>query len=391
MIKVFRPFWSYDVKKTEKWLSTMAENGYQLVKLNRWTRCFFFRQDEPKMMTYRIGFEKMQGMQLPSSLLNDNWVKVTQNGNWYFLTNEEHPQQIKTSPVRDGIIKHNRIIMFIFTAIFVYLTAIALFNLSMMGMVLFANVPVEVEPSPLWSLTYTALAIAIGVYILSLYSIIKIKKSNRDLSGGSQREPQRVKLIGERWSKEKEKKLKRSGQMVVKRKFGWMFSPDKLEIWLEKMEELGFNLYRIGSGGKAFYFIKGNPRKVRYCAIYSNLSNESFFDFIRETEWGQVYISNSSLQNWTIWSREYTDNEKRPQIFSENSQQLQHARRVAIGYTMMFLPLAALYIFMCLFSNHLPKINLAIYMLGIFIWCYYIVRIWLYYIRQRKQKEVRSL
>ena len=269
----------------------MAENGYKLVKLNRWTRCFFFCQDEPKMMAYRIGFDKIQGTTLPYSLLNDDWVKVTQNGNWYFLSNEKHPEQIKTSPVRDGIIKHNRIIMYIFTGIFVYLTAIALFNLAIMGSALFANVPVEVEPSPLWILTYTALAIAIGVYILSLYLIIKIKKSNGDLSRGNQRETHGLKVTEERWSKEEEKQLKRTGHMVVKRKFGWMFSPDKLEIWLEKMEELGFNLYRIGSGGKAFYFIKGNPRKVRYCAIYSNLSNESFFDFIRETEWSQVYVT----------------------------------------------------------------------------------------------------
>ena len=59
MMKVFRPFWSYDVKKTELWLSYMAKKGYFLVELNRWTRCFFFRQGESKSITYRIGYDKM--------------------------------------------------------------------------------------------------------------------------------------------------------------------------------------------------------------------------------------------------------------------------------------------------------------------------------------------
>jgi hypothetical protein len=192
-------------------------------------------------------------------------------------------------------------------------------------------------------------------------------------------------------SKEKEKKLKRSGQLVVKRKFGWMYAPDKLEKWLEKMEELGFNLYRIGNGGTVFYFIKGSPRRVRYCAEYQNLSDKSYFDFLRETGWNQVYRSYSSIQRWTIWSCEYADGEKRPQIYSETSHQLKHARRVAMVYTMMFLPIVVLYIFMGLFLNNLPKMNMVIYLLCIFVFGSYIVRIWLYYIRLRKQKDFRSL
>lgn len=48
MIKVFRPFWSYDVKKTEVWLSEMAMKGYHFAELNRWTRCFYFHSGVSK-------------------------------------------------------------------------------------------------------------------------------------------------------------------------------------------------------------------------------------------------------------------------------------------------------------------------------------------------------
>ncbi|MBS4022790.1 MAG: DUF2812 domain-containing protein [Dethiobacter sp.] len=31
--KVFRPFWSYDVQATDKWLTAMAAKGYHLQSL----------------------------------------------------------------------------------------------------------------------------------------------------------------------------------------------------------------------------------------------------------------------------------------------------------------------------------------------------------------------
>lgn len=92
----------------------MAENGYFLVKINRGTRHFFFQQNEPKKVTYRIGYDKMQGDSLSKGLVVEGWTKVLRCGNWYVTANEKHLEQIKTSPIREGIIKHNRIIMYIF-------------------------------------------------------------------------------------------------------------------------------------------------------------------------------------------------------------------------------------------------------------------------------------
>ncbi|WP_245850730.1 DUF2812 domain-containing protein [Paenibacillus herberti] len=80
--KVFKPFWSYDVQKTEEWLSSMAEKGHELVKINRGTRKFYFQQGESRKRTYRIGFDKNQTNSLSKSLLEGGWVKLLQSGNW---------------------------------------------------------------------------------------------------------------------------------------------------------------------------------------------------------------------------------------------------------------------------------------------------------------------
>lgn len=397
MIKVFRPFWSYDVRKTEIWLSDMAKKGYLLVGLNRFTRCFFFRQGQSKSLTYRIGYDKTRGSSLSKSLLNEGWINVLRKGNWYVISNEKSLEQIKTSSVREGIIKRNRTIMYIFSGLLIYLTAIAIFNLVMISLTLFQNVTVEVVESPMWILTYSLLVVAIAIYVLSIYSVIKINKTNKYLINEKTNKPQGGNLILGRLSKEKEKQLKLSGQMIVKRKFGWMYSPDRLEKWLETMEKLGYNLYRVSRTGTAFYFIISSPRQVSYCVDYQNISDESYYDVHRDAGWNNVFSSYSSLQKWTIWSREYSEGEERPQIYSDRFHHLKHAKRVAITYTILFLPLVIMYIFnVWLFigemsnngTTRMSLINTILFLFCIFVFGSFTVRTWLYYTRLRKRYDL---
>ncbi|MEY9094068.1 DUF2812 domain-containing protein [Paenibacillus sp. RC84] len=394
--KVFRPFWSYDVQKTEEWLSSMTEKGHELVKINRGTRHFFFQQGEPRKRTYRIGFNNIQTNSLSRALLDDGWVKISQSGNWYVTANEQPLEQIKTFPVREGIVKHNKTILYIFASILIYLTAIALFNLILGSVIFFQDVPGHFVESPLWILTYFLIGIGIALWVLTLYSVIKINKTNKKLIGEN---IQRKELLGRqqvdrRLSKDEEKRLRRSGQLIVKRRLGWMYAPDKLEKWLEAMEEHGLNLYRVGKTGTVFYFTMGSPRKVSYCADYQTIADEGYFDIHRDAGWKSAFISTSSIQKWTLWSREYSMDEEQPQIYSDKSHQLKHARRIAITYSCMFLPLMILYIFIIganihLMSNHnldkLQIINMILFVVLILILGSFSIRTWLYYRRLSKR------
>ncbi|MFF2450085.1 DUF2812 domain-containing protein [Neobacillus sp. NPDC058068] len=397
--KVMRPFWSYDVQKTEKWLSSMAENGYLLVKINRVTRCFFFLQAEPKKLTYRIGYDKMQGESLSRGLLAEGWTKVLRTGHWFVTSNEKPMEQIKTSSVREGIIKHNRIIMYIFGGIVGYFSIAAMFFLSIFGMIFFSSdSQVEVEDSPYWIFTYLYFGAVIAIFVLALYSVIKIHRTNKnlikektardDLHNGFQTEGKP--------SKAEEKQLKRSGQLIVKRKLGWMYAPDKLEYWLEEMEEQGYYLYRVSKTGTVFHFLIGRPRKVSYCADYQNIADESYFDIHREAGWKSVFKSLGSLQKWSIWSREYSEGEERPQIYSDKTNQLKHARKIAIAYSCLFLPLIIAYLlnlgigFDLVIHNKVDKmriITLIIMVIAILSFGSYTIRTWLYYYRLKKRYD----
>jgi hypothetical protein len=390
MSKVFRPFWSYDVEKTEEWLSAMAEKGLFLVKLNRWKRIFLFSKGVPKKITYRINYVKIRGESLSKSLLDGGWEKVLHCGKWQVCSNGNTIEQVKTFPVREGVIKHNRKIMYIFYSVLIYLSWIAFFNIALISYSFFQNVPINVVESPLWILTYTFIGIAIIIFMLAAYSVGKIKKTNKHLINKEQYKPHVGNNIGGRLSKEKEKSLKFSGQLVVKRKFGWMYAPDRLEKWLVTMEEQGLNLYRVSKTGTAFYFIKGSPRRISYCVDYQNISSESYFDFFRSAGWMSVFISLSSLQKWTIWSREYSEIEEQPQIYSDKTNHLKHARRIATAYSLLFLPMIIMSMLNLgivieeISNSNMSKLNMltiVLYVICLIIFGSYTARTWLYYIR----------
>ena len=274
--KVIRPFWSYDVQRTEAWLLSMAEQGYDLVKINRVIRCFYFQQGKPRKRTYRIEFDKNKFHSLPKGLVEDGWTKVLQSGKWHVLANEKPLDQLKAFPVREGIIKHNKLIKYISTGIFIYLTAPTLLYI-ILGLVMYLNnILGEIVESPYWIITYFSIGIGIVLWVLALYSIITIHKTNKNLIEESidQTVLEGKNTTERALNKDEEKLLKPSDQLITKRNFGWMYAPDKLKKWLEAMEERGFNLYHIGRTGTVFYFIVGSPRKISYCADYQNIADE---------------------------------------------------------------------------------------------------------------------
>ncbi|MFZ3591275.1 hypothetical protein ACOI1C_19035 [Bacillus sp. DJP31] len=168
-----------------------------------------------------------------------------QRGNWHVIMIEKSHEQIKTSSVREGIIKRNRLIIHIFIGTIIYLSFMAVNMLALIIPTQFLDVLVTVVESPLWILTYTVLGMSIALYLLAIYSIGKLYKTKKKLINEKQTKPQSGNQKEEKLRKQQEKDLKRSGKLVVKRKFGWMYAPDKLEEWLEKMEQKGFNLHRV--------------------------------------------------------------------------------------------------------------------------------------------------
>ena len=109
-LKYFKPFWSFDVKSFEEWLSYMANEGIVLSKADFNLRIFTFEEGEPKKLTYRIQYLQSFDGSLPVGLLNDGWIVRTYNPRWYIAENIKGESDITVMPSRDCILKKNRII-----------------------------------------------------------------------------------------------------------------------------------------------------------------------------------------------------------------------------------------------------------------------------------------
>ncbi|MFA9556981.1 DUF2812 domain-containing protein [Evansella sp. AB-rgal1] len=399
--KVFRPFWSYDVIKTEEWLSSMSEQGYHFTGLKRHTRQFYFQYGDPDTFTYEICFDKYQSSQLPKALIEDGWDKVFQSKSWFVISNKKPRKEIKTSSVRENIIKRNRINYYIYCGLLAYFIMIAFINSMFLIPAYISSEGIEVVESPLWAVTYTLFGLYIALIVISIYSIWKIGKTNKQLIN-EMNVPNDVldtnrTSMGMIVSREEKRRLQQqTNTLIKKRKLNWMYSPDKLEKWLEDMEEQGYNLYGVNRLGTVFYFQKGKPRMMSYCTEYQNFAKESSFSIHEDVGWKHVFSTKYSMQKWTIWSQEYTKGDEKPEIYSDQSTRLKQAKKIASSYSLLFLPLVLMYVYI-LYSSidmmirrdidiyTINGINVILFALLILIFGSNVAKTWLYYLRLKNK------
>lgn len=372
MISKFRPFWSLDIVKTETWLKTMAAKGYHFVQVNFRTSTFVFAIGDPKETTYRIGYDKTQAIALSQTMLADGWSKVFRYKNWYFAANQNPEELVKTFPARDGLFRRNRTITFILGGIALYCGFSTLMIVLISLFAAFRGVPVTIVPSPFWAITVVYWA----AIIFTACCWIRFTRSNKL-------------LYQQHWARGGEKVSAKPWD-IVRWKFTWQYSPDRLESWLEEMELQGFNLQSVGKLGTNFYFTQGNSRRVKYCADYQNLTDQNYLAAHSEAGWQLMFSSFSSFMKWTLWAQEYKEGQPPPRMYSDNFHLLKHARKIAITHSLCFLPIILFY---CLImvenvsrmlrygTESINWFTLVVFGILILEFGTFTVRTWLYYRR----------
>ncbi|WP_170885647.1 DUF2812 domain-containing protein [Bacillus alkalicellulosilyticus] len=345
---IFRPMWSFDVAKTEEWLGEMSKQGFHFVQLKKNLRLFVFKKGEPQEKTYKIDYEKGQKDRLPQSLSADGWTLVCKSSRWYIISNQKSASLIKTTPVRNGIIQRNQKWYYIHCGFLLFLATTGFGHLiNLLSFQSYPEVISETTAPQSFSLPVVGVLFFGGMLaFLSIYSVTSIRKSNRSFY---EQEPvidhyTDGVVEGETpFSMEEEAQLKKHHKIIVKRKIGWFYSPDKMEKWLEDMEANGLHLYRVSWSGISFYFRVGRPRNMSYCIEYQGIVKRESIDLHKEMGWKCAYSSSTGLQKWIIWSQEYLSTEKKPLLYSDPETKQKQAKKVAITYCSMFLPLALSY------------------------------------------------
>ncbi|MDD3959147.1 MAG: DUF2812 domain-containing protein [Oscillospiraceae bacterium] len=336
---IFRPFWSFDVVKTEKWLSAMHAKGYALQKIRFAARQFVFEKSEPMQMFYRIVFDKHTNGAPEIVLQDDAYDQVCFSKNFYVLRTEQTAPA--TTPSYDGFLKRNKMIgmvtgylLLFFIGFYfpiVMITTILLVGFSSFNL-------------------YDAIAALIGFIILLLTLLPNIlifftlRKTNRELE----------KLCGDTLdlsftlpkdtliSKSESDRLRKSGLLIKRTKLAWQYAPDKVEIWLEKMAQDGYRLIKLSKLGLSFYFLKVEPYKSKFHVDYQNKTDPSYYNLNNDAGWKLFFTSLSRFQNLSVWGQEYTD--EPPMFYSDSESQIKHARNFALTYSLCFFPVCILYI-----------------------------------------------
>ena len=125
------------------------------------------------------------------------------------------------------------------------------------------------------------------------------------------------------------------------RKWWWAWEPEKIEDWLEAKEAQGWHAVSGSGIGVKYCFVRGVPRKVRYCADYQNKVTAEYERLFNDAGWELLY----KTQGWYIWRKNY--DEERPEIYYDVESAIDRNQRVMmllIALGMLQLPCLFLFI-----------------------------------------------
>ncbi|MHA6259154.1 DUF2812 domain-containing protein [Sporosarcina sp. CAU 1771] len=319
MIKKWRPFWSYDVEKTEKWLSLNAAEGKKLVGVNPNSRMFVFEEAEREKVDYQVVYDRTHAG-LPRALGESGWVKSITEGNWKFIKNGE--ESIQSFPSREGILRRNRLHSNIVTVVAFFSGMQSILLVLLLLVLIFSGEPIEGEGQLLWVLGLPILQSLVVVF-LAVYTSIKLRRFENKFFETS---------IDEQTTK---------GETFVKWKFGWMYAPDLIENWLSDMAAKGNHLVRVGKPGTRFIFEKGAPKHVSYLYDYQLKTSPDYYDIHKSAGWQLKFTTQFSFTKYSIWQKDYEVGEKKPEFTYDALEKKAQVRRVVISSMTLTLYLLA--------------------------------------------------
>ena len=318
-----RLFWSYDVEKTESWLAEMAMLGNQLTHVDLQTRMFSFEKGECEKVTYQVVFDKSKS-ELSKRLAETGWRNVFSKGNWQFLKNEE--KTITVYPVRENILKRNRLHWTIFTGLSILYGMQFLLMITLLMIILSVNGGMG-QFSPTWIMMSFYLLQVVVIGCISIHATQKLRAFEQKYFSSAVEDG---KVVGKSFSKWK---------------FLWMNAPDLLEKWLVDMAAEGNHL--IGVKGMRFIFSKGDPAIVSYVYDFQLKTSIHYYDIHKSNGWKLKFTSPMSIGKSSLWMKEYEKGETKPEITYDSAEQKVHVRKVlmmSVG-SLLFSILMTLFMF----------------------------------------------
>ncbi|MEK5036586.1 DUF2812 domain-containing protein [Sporosarcina sp. FSL K6-3457] len=296
-MKKWRPLWSYDVEKTEHWLSEMAAEGQHLTAMNRLLRIFTFTHEDAKITNYQIMYDKSE-QPLPKGLENAGWEVAAKDQRWKVLKNSF--ADITAFPSPENRLKRNRVHQNVLSWMTRLLFFIIFFSLLM-------GVP-DGEPNIYWLVGVIFIGLMILARVLFFYVSNKVEVAEKQFFG----EYAHIDVI------------EPLGETLVKWRLGWMEAPDRIGKWLTEMAAQGHVLIQIK--GARFIFEKGQPRQIAYILDYHWTTSPAYFDMHKSAGWQLKLTNGLRFTKYSLWAQSYNKGDTPPQFTNSNQENKAQSR-----------------------------------------------------------------
>lgn len=293
MMKKFRPFWSYRVEETEKWLSEMAQQGYLLKTWQPNLSLFTFEQGERTSRRFLVEFDVDSQM-----YEQGGWQLVHRVRDWAIYSGEQPRRFSSRQKVFERIQSHYRAGMILFAIVFFFLnTSLGVF----MGM--------HFKPA-------AAIAVFVGLLLgFTGISVLLQKMYDKQEQLYLHIEPHQAK------------------DRIRRRRIGWMYAQYLTKRWLERMFLQGYELDYVK--GISFYFKPRENERVSYEILNNKPSKVDSLLFFKETGWDTKCLTSTPMWHISIWAKAYTESERKPRISYVKKERLASVRRGMIISNML--------------------------------------------------------
>ena len=333
----FMPLWCLDLKKTEEKLSAYAAKGSFPVDFKAYGR-FIFEERTPENVKFRIVKSKNCSGNVPRGISEKGWVKDAGSKNYYIV----HTDKDSSEPVPSykGHINFYRVIQFICFFIMCF------FGGTILGMTL--GIMDDPEARQNIGKLLAEYITSAGILLLALLFLLRIRHSNKKLLAESENSVHLSFTIPEEnfiYTKEQEKEMLRSGTMMKKTPYTWIAAPDKAEEMVEKLALEGWKFYRLDKIGSTFYFIKSEPCRLKFCVDYQKEISDEYISLTKDEGWKLEFMSVTRVEGYCIWSKEYSEDEEPPQLYSDSESAMNHAKKYLFSMILPMIAIVLLYIF----------------------------------------------
>lgn len=343
-MKKFIPFWFWDVTVTEKKLAALHSSGHHLTEFSPLTGMFTFEDGEKSNVIYRICRLKNCGGKAPKGVEANGWVTACGSKNLYIAYNPDtETQNIPSYKFWQTI---NRVSILVLVFVFCYFLG---FLIGFGGSAVEDGYFVLEKPH---FVSAAAMEILLLILLVSGWKANKnLSKTNADLglNGFVKTIPQENFI----YSKEEEKQMLKSGQMIKRTPLGWFYAPDTAEKMVEEMARKGWKFYRFDEMGMKFYFIKSEPCNIKFVVDYQGEASDDYYLQGKDDGWKLEFTSMMRTMCFVVWSKEYSEEEECPEFYTDNVTMLKRAQRMALtlGIPMMLFAIFAVIFIIYLIIN----------------------------------------